>query len=122
MCLTRHYYQILEDSLFGFQLFPWRKGKSRKSIASSKFYFFDTGIVHTILRSPDVLDRNSDIYGKSFEQFIAQEIRAYLSYRRKNVAFNFWRSLDKFEVDFIIELKNELENERCNRYPRYLSR
>lgn len=106
---VKSYYQILEDSLFGFQLFPWRKGKSRKSIASSKFYFFDTGIVHTILRSPDILDRNSDIYGKSFEQFVAKEIRAYLSYRRKNVPYNFWRSLDRVEVDFVINDKIAIE-------------
>lgn len=99
---VKSYYEILEDSLLGFQLFPWRKGKSRKSIATSKFYFFDTGVVHTILRTPNVLDRNTDLFGKSFEQFLAQEIRAYISYTRKDLPFNFWRSVDKKEVDFVI--------------------
>jgi len=99
---VKSYYQILEDSLFGFQLFPWRKGKGRKAIASSKFYFFDTGVLHTILRSPQILDQNSDIYGKTFEQFVAQEIRAYLSYRRKDMSFNFWRTSNQVEVDFVI--------------------
>lgn len=99
---VKSYYQILEDTLIGFQLFPWKKGKSRKSISSSKFYFFDTGVLHTILRSPDILDRNSDMFGKTFEQFIAQEIRAYLSYRRMDISFHFWRSLEKVEVDFIV--------------------
>ena len=103
---VKSYYEILQDSLFGFQLFPWRKGKSRKSIVSSKFYFFDTGILNTILRSPLLLDRNSDIYGKSFEQFMCQELRAYLSYRRKDMPLHFWRSLDKVEVDFV--LNNEI--------------
>jgi len=106
---VKSYYEILEDSLVGFQLFPWRKGKNRKSITSSKFYFFDTGIVHAVLRSPNTLDRNSDIYGKSFEQFIAQEIRAYISYNRCDVDFNFWRSLDKMEVDFIINNEIAIE-------------
>lgn len=99
---VKSYYEILEDSLIGFQLYPWRKGKSRKSVTSSKFYFFDTGVVHTLLRTPNVLDRNTDLYGKSFEQFLAQEIRAYISYQRLDVPFNFWRSLDKVEVDFVI--------------------
>ena len=106
---VKSYYQILEDTLIGFQLLPWRKGRSRKSIASSKFYFFDTGILHTVLKSPDVLDRNSDIYGKTFEQFIAQELRAYLSYRRKDYNLNFWRSLDKVEVDFVINNEIAIE-------------
>jgi predicted AAA+ superfamily ATPase len=65
--------------------------------------------VHTILRSPDILDRNSDIFGKTFEQFIAQELRAYISYQRKDVDFNFWRSLDKVEVDFVIDQKIAIE-------------
>ncbi len=98
----KSYYEILEDTLIGFQLFPWRKGKSRKSIASCKFYFFDTGVMHSILKSPNVLDRNSDLYGKTFEQFIAQEIRAYISYERKEASFHYWRTLDHAEVDFVI--------------------
>lgn len=105
----KSYYQILEDTLFGFQLYPWRKGRSRKAIASSKFYFFDTGVLHTILKSPTILDTNTDLYGRTFEQFIAQEIRAYISYRRRDVSFNFWRSTDKNEVDFIIDDKIAIE-------------
>jgi predicted AAA+ superfamily ATPase len=106
---VKSYYQILEDTLIGFQLLPWTKGRSRKSVTSSKFYFFDTGVLHTILRSPDILDRNSDIFGKTFEQFIAQELRAFLSYKRKDFDFNFWRSLEKDEVDFIINNEIAIE-------------
>lgn len=106
---VKGYYQILEDTLIGFQLLPWKKGKSRKSIATSKFYFFDTGVLHTILRSPHELDRNSDIFGKTFEQFIAQELRAFISYKKKDVPLNFWRSQDKVEVDFVIDSKIAIE-------------
>lgn len=106
---VKSYYQILEDTLLGFTLSPWRKGQSRKSVSAQKFYFFDTGVLHTILRSPDVLDRNSHFYGKTFEQFIAQELRAYLSYRRKDDPFQYWRSSDKYEVDFVIGDKIAIE-------------
>ncbi len=106
---VKSYYQILEDTLIGFQLLPWSKGKKRKAISSSKFYLFDSGVLHTILRSPDVLDRNSDIYGKTFEQFMAQELRAYISYSRKDVPLNFWRSVEKDEVDFVINNEIALE-------------
>ena len=99
---VKSYYELLEDTLIGFQLMPWRKGRSRKAISSSKFYFFDTGVLHSILKSPQILDQNSDIYGRTFEQFIAQEIRAYISYRRLDYDLNFWRSTDQKEVDFVI--------------------
>jgi uncharacterized protein len=106
---VKSYYEILEDTLIGFQVFPWRGGKSRKSITSSKFYLFDTGLLNTILRTPKVLDKNSDIFGKVFEQFIAQELRAYISYRRLDLPLLFWRSLQKHEVDFLIGNKTAIE-------------
>ena len=40
------------------------------------------GVTH-MLAGTRILDRNSNLYGKSFEQFIGMEIRAYLSYTRK---------------------------------------
>ncbi|MGM0665086.1 MAG: DUF4143 domain-containing protein, partial [Thermodesulfobacteriota bacterium] len=45
----REYYQILEDTLIGRQLSPWRKGKKRRLIETSKFFFFDTGMVSALL-------------------------------------------------------------------------
>lgn len=112
----KSYYELLEDSLVGFQLFPWRKGRTRKSIASSKFYFFDTGVLHSILKSPKILDTSSDVYGRTFEQFIAQEIRAYLSYRRLDYDFNFWRSLDKKEVDFVVNNEIAIEVKTAKKF------
>lgn len=106
---VKSYYEILEDTLLGFQISPWRKGLGRKAVTSNKFYFFDTGILHTILRSPSDLDRNSNIYGKTFEQFVAQEIRAYISYHRLDVPLNYWRTLDKCEVDFVINNEIAIE-------------
>ena len=97
----REHYSISEDTLLGFQLAPWTKSKKRKAISTAKFYFFDTGVVHTLAQTK-VLDRNSDLYGRSFEHWVGMELRAYLSYRRRNDDLNFWRSTGKQEVDFIV--------------------
>ena len=48
---VRDYYQILEDTLIGFQIFPWTKSKKRKAIQTSKFYFFDTGVTHALRKN-----------------------------------------------------------------------
>lgn len=96
------YYQVLEDTLLGFQLEPWKKSSSRKAIATAKFYFFDPGIVNTITGTEHV-DRNSNLYGELFVQFIALELRAYLSYSRSKKKMYFWRTEDQTEVDFIID-------------------
>ena len=98
---VRDYYQTLQDLLLGFMLPPWQKSRKRKAVSKSKFYFFDTGLSNSLcdIRS---LNEHSDLYGKSFEHFIASEIRAYLSYSRRQDSFSFWRSSHGQEVDFVI--------------------
>lgn len=98
---VREYISLLEDTLIGFLLPAWIESKKRKAIKSGKFYFFDPGVTHT-LSGTQVLDRNSDLYGKSFEQFIGMEIRAYLGYRRIKLPLSYWRSTHGHEVDFLI--------------------
>ncbi len=98
---VRDYYSILEDTLLGFMLEPWGHSKKRKAIATAKFYLFDCGVTHT-LAGTTVLDRNSDLYGRSFEHWLALELRAYLDYRRKKDLLGFWRSQYQHEVDFTV--------------------
>jgi len=98
---VREHYFLLEDTLVGFLLPAWTKSTKRKAISTAKFYFFDTGVAHA-LSGTRVLDRNSDLYGRSFKQWIAMELRAYLGYRRRREELGYWRSTADHEVDFVI--------------------
>lgn len=98
---VREYYDLLDDTLVGFLLPAWAKSKKRKAISTGKFYFFDTGVTHT-LAGTQTLDRNSDLYGRSFEQWVGMEVRAWLGYRRRNDALCYWRSVHQHEVDFVV--------------------
>jgi predicted AAA+ superfamily ATPase len=98
---VREYYFLLEDTLVGFLLPAWTRSKRRKAMATARFYFFDTGVTHA-LAGTEALDRNSDLYGKSFEQWVGMELRAYLGYRRRDDALAYWRSIHQHEVDFIV--------------------
>ena len=102
------YVGLLEDTLVGFLLPAWTESKRRKAISTGKFYFFDPGVTHT-LSGTEVLDRNSHLYGKAFEQFIGMEIRAYLSYKRKKVQLSYWRSVHGYEVDFLMGRQTAVE-------------
>ena len=97
----KNYFEILKDTLIATTLEPWLESKKRKAIQTAKFYFFDPGITH-LLAGVETLDRNSNLWGQAFEQFILMELKAYVSYRQKRKEINFWRSTDKYEVDFII--------------------
>ena len=102
------YVGLLEDTLVGFLLPAWTESKKRKAIKTGKFYFFDPGITH-MLAGTEALDRNSNLYGKSFEQFICMELRAYLSYKRKKLPLAYWRSKSGHEVDFLIGTRTAIE-------------
>jgi predicted AAA+ superfamily ATPase len=102
------YVGLLEDTLIGFLLPAWIESKKRKAIKTGKFYFFDPGVTH-MLAGTETLDPNSNLYGKSFEQFICMELRAYLSYRRKRLPLTYWRSKNGHEVDFLLGTKTAIE-------------
>jgi len=102
------YVGLLEDTLIGFLVPAWTESKKRKAIKTGKFYFFDPGITH-IMAGTEALDRNSNLYGKSFEQFICMELRAYLSYRRNKLPLTYWRSKNGHEVDFLLGTKNDFK-------------
>ena len=99
---VRNYFEILDDTLLGFALNPWKSGKSRKSVSTAKHYLFDCGITHT-LSGTKHLERNSSLYGACFELFIINEVRAYISYRRKRTEIAFWRTKHGDEVDLVLD-------------------
>jgi predicted AAA+ superfamily ATPase len=98
---VREYVAILEDTLIGFLLEPWTGSRRRKAIATAKLYLFDTGVTHAIAGTRAV-DRNSDLWGRSFEQWVGLELRAYLAYRRRPDRLAYWRSTHGHEVDFVV--------------------
>jgi predicted AAA+ superfamily ATPase len=95
------YFKILEDTLIGNLLIPYKSEKERKIYSRAKFYFFDIGVVNSILNRFDVVKGTSD-FGKLFEHFIFNELSAYKSYTGKIETINFWRDYYGNEVDFII--------------------
>ena len=98
---VRDYYSVLKDLHLGFIIPSWKKSKTRKTVSKAKFYFFDIGLVHALC-GVKFLNEHSNFYGKSFEHFIAVEIKAYLSYFRKDDSLEYWQSRYGHEVDFII--------------------
>lgn len=98
---VENYYSVLVDTLIGFQVPPFLSSKKRKAITRSKFYLFDVGVVNRLARR-GVIEPKSELFGHAFEHFIALELRAWLSYRRKTTPLTYWRTTSQFEVDFIL--------------------
>jgi predicted AAA+ superfamily ATPase len=104
---VKEYFQILEDTLLGFTLEPWRKSLRRRLTTSPKFYFFDTGVINAInksLRAKPVQPRR----GKLFEHFIILEVFRTIKYRRSEAELFFWRTSNGAELDLLIHQNSKL--------------
>ncbi|MBI2463475.1 ATP-binding protein [Candidatus Peregrinibacteria bacterium] len=98
---VKEYFQILYDTLIAFELPSYQKRPKRRIISSPKFYFFDLGIAHFLLKRGEI-QYGSEIFGRAFEHFILQEIRAHRHYSGKEYSVSYWRTASGFEVDFIL--------------------
>jgi predicted AAA+ superfamily ATPase len=93
------YLEILKDTLLLHEVPAWRKTKKRKPIVSSKYYFFDVGVV-SALQGRLVRARTPE-FGAAFETWLLNELLAWRDYVSDDV-ISFWRSTSGFEVDFIL--------------------
>lgn len=104
---VQSYYEILEDTLIGFRLEPWRKSLRKRLSGHPKFYLFDLGVTNAINRHlsdpPDNFLR-----GRLFEQFIMLETYRELIYSQSEARIFYWRTNTGAEVDLIIERAGRL--------------
>ncbi len=98
---VRAYIEILEDTLIGFRLPPWRKAKRHRLIETEKFYLFDVGITNYLARRTP--RAGTPEFGNSLEQYILMELFAYRAYRDPEMRITYWRTSTGYEVDFIID-------------------
>lgn len=98
---VREYYQILEDTLVGHTLEPWRRSRNRRLIETAKFYLFDPGISRA-LAGMRRIEPGSEEFGRAFEHFLIEEVRAYASYSETHLPLAYWRTSTGMEVDLIV--------------------
>lgn len=99
---VKEYYQILEDTLLGMRVEPFKKRQSRQVIGKApKFYLFDVGVAGIITKRR-LAEEKGEAFGRAFEHFIFMEINAYRAYRRLDFGIHFWRTKSGLEIDFIL--------------------
>ncbi len=93
------YFEILKDTLLLYELPSWRKSKKRKPLTSSKYYFFDVGVVATLQGRQ--FRPGTPEFGEAFETYLMHELVSYRDYI-SGESLSYWRSTSGFEVDFIL--------------------
>ena len=98
---VQSYFQILYDTLIGYEIPAYRKEVKRKILQAPRFYYFDVGLANYLMGRHS-LKRGTDDYGHAFEHLVMQELIAYKGYKDKKENISDWRTYDKKEVDAVI--------------------
>ena len=93
------YFEILHDTLVLHELPAWRKTRTRKPLASSKYYFFDIGIVGALQGRR--FRPGTPEFGVALETLVMHELLSHRDYV-SGEPLGYWRSTSGFEVDFIL--------------------
>jgi uncharacterized protein len=97
---VHEYFRILEDTLIASTLPVWQKTRTRKAVATDKYYFFDVGVVRSLQHRSDLNPRSPE-WGEAFETYMFHELKAYADYCHAGPV-HYWRSKSGYEVDFIL--------------------
>lgn len=107
--VSRHavprYFEILEDTLIGYRVYPFEAlKKSEDLIRHPKFYLFDNGVYNGIIKNfiPSI-----DRVGVLAEQLIFTQILHSSWAKNSEVKISSFRTRKGNEVDLILEIDNE---------------
>ena len=108
--VIRTYYEILVDTLIGFELPAYNKSLRKQQRQASKFYFMDTGIKRALSKILDIpLKQRTYDYGNTFEHFIILEFYKLCEYRKKEETLSYLQTKDNVEIDLIITRPGKTE-------------
>jgi len=99
----REYYGLLQETLLGRVVQPYRPSgaDSRKAVSRGKFYFFDAGVVQAVIGRRELV-AGTEEFGRAVEQYIFTELESYMRYNRLDDELRYWRTVDGYEVDFVV--------------------
>lgn len=96
------YFEVIEDTLIGFRLNPFRAKWNKKEMTHPKFYLFDSGVARACAGLlNDELDPTW--LGHAFESLIIGEVRAFNSYLKTHRALYYYKYSGGYEIDLLIE-------------------
>ena len=105
----KEWMNILDASFIIFKLNPYYKNYSKRLIKSPKLYFYDTGIVCSLLgiTNPKTLITHS-VRGGIFESWIISELKKKFYNIHRMAPLYYWKNNQGIEMDLVIEKLEQL--------------
>lgn len=95
----KKYLNILEKTFICGPVRPFFRNKRIELVKNPKIYFFDSGLRNFITNNFNRLEKRAD-KGAVMENYVFTE------FIKRDLAFNYWRTKQKHEVDFIITVED----------------
>lgn len=101
---VKQYFSILEDTLLGFFLEPFKHSFRKRLSLKPKFYYFDPGVTRSLSQLLSVpLVPSTMGYGNAFEHFIILEFIKLNRYFNTDYRYSYLRTKDDSEIDLVVE-------------------
>jgi len=106
---AKSWLSILEASYIIYRLQPYHKNFNKRIIKTPKLYFYDTGLVCSLL-GIESAEQVKTYYAKGalFENLIINEFIKNKLHKGQVPRFYFWQNKTKQEIDLIVEAVNTL--------------
>lgn len=98
------YFEILADTLLGFELLPFHESIRKRQRKNPKFYFFDLGVSRALAGEIDSkVFEGTYTYGKLFEHFVILEVYRKIKTHERDWNLSYLQTKDGAEIDLIVE-------------------
>jgi predicted AAA+ superfamily ATPase len=98
------YLALLETVFLVYRLPAWAPNHGKRLVKSPKLHFVDTGLAaHLLGLDAEGLAVSPQAYGALLETFVANELQKQLGWAESRARLFHYRSLDRREVDIVIE-------------------
>lgn len=105
---VRRWLSILEASYIIFLLHPYHENLGKRIVKAAKLYFYDPGLICSLLQIKQEDLASHPNKGNIFESFIIADILKYHHNQGTSPRVFFWRDKAEHEVDCIIEQGQKL--------------
>lgn len=107
---VQRWLSILQTSYLVFTLPTWHKNFQKRIIKSPKLYFYDTGLVASLLGFEKEEDLSISKYkGALFENYGILEILKQYKNHGQQASFYYWRDSNGNEIDLVIDKGEEVQ-------------
>jgi predicted AAA+ superfamily ATPase len=98
------YVGVLEQMYLLKRIEVWAKNHLNRLVKTPKLQFLDSGLLATLLElSTSEVDRDKTRFGNVLETFVYSELLKHSTTSEGDYRFLYYRDLDKYEVDLVIE-------------------